>query len=73
MRDDIERRIQERLAGADVDVVVDGNRALITVVCDTFAPMTRVQRQQAVYACINELIESGSLHAVTIKASAPDD
>jgi len=72
MQEDIATRIREQIADAEVDVLVDGNRALITVVSSTFAPMSRVQKQQAVYACIRELIENGSLHAVTIRASAPE-
>jgi acid stress-induced BolA-like protein IbaG/YrbA len=72
MQEDIATRIREQIADADVDVQVDGNRALITVVSSAFAPMSRVQKQQAVYACIREFIENGSLHAVTIRASAPD-
>jgi acid stress-induced BolA-like protein IbaG/YrbA len=34
--------------------------------------MNRVQKQQAVYACIEDYIADGRLHAVTIKAAEPD-
>ena len=71
MQEEITRRICERFADAEVDVAVDGNRAVITVISGDFESMTRVQRQQAVYACIDELIKSGSLHAVTIRALPP--
>jgi acid stress-induced BolA-like protein IbaG/YrbA len=33
--------------------------------------MSRVKKQQAVYACIQEYIADGRLHAVTIKAETP--
>lgn len=59
------------IPGATVEATVDGNRALITVVSETFAEMTRVQKQQAVYACIKHLIADGTLHAVTIRALTP--
>lgn len=72
MQEDIAGRIREQIADAEVEVAVDGNRALITVVSTVFAPMSRVQKQQAVYACIREFIEDGRLHAVTIRASAPE-
>ncbi len=73
MQEEISRRILERFADAQVDVAVDGNRALITVVSDAFEPMSRVQKQQAVYGCIDELIQNGSLHAVTIRALTSAD
>ena len=66
MHDEITARIQEALPGSRVEVQVEGNRALIKVVSGTFADMTRVQRHQAVYSCVNELIASGTLHAVSI-------
>jgi acid stress-induced BolA-like protein IbaG/YrbA len=58
-------------AEPEVDVVLDGNRASITVVSDAFAGMSRVQKQQAVYACIDAFIKDGRLHAVTIRALTP--
>lgn len=56
---------------ASIRVEVDGDRALIEVVSEAFAGMNRVQKQQAVYACIQEYIADGRLHAVTIRADAP--
>jgi acid stress-induced BolA-like protein IbaG/YrbA len=55
-----------------VSVSVDGNRATINVVASVFAGMSRVKKQQEVYACIADLIADGALHAVTIKADAPE-
>jgi acid stress-induced BolA-like protein IbaG/YrbA len=54
-----------------VAVEVDGNRAVIAVTSNYFDGMSRVKKQQAVYACIEDLIASGALHAVTIKADTP--
>jgi acid stress-induced BolA-like protein IbaG/YrbA len=34
--------------------------------------MTRVRKQQAVYACIDRFIADGSLHAVSIRALTPE-
>ncbi len=70
MEEEISARIAERIETASVNVTVDGNRALIEVVSPVFADMTRVQKQQAVYACIEDYIADGRLHAVTIKAEA---
>ena len=71
MEEEISARIAERIDTASVNVTVDGNRALIEVVSPVFADMSRVQKQQAVYACIEDYIADGRLHAVTIKAEAP--
>ena len=72
MQEIITQRVSEAFPGASVSVVVEGNRALIEVVSDTFAGLNRVKRQQAVYACIQDFIADGSLHAVTIKAAEPE-
>lgn len=52
----------------DVDVYVDGSGANydITVVGDCFEGMRPVKKQQTVYAALNEVIASGSVHAVNI-------
>jgi acid stress-induced BolA-like protein IbaG/YrbA len=73
MNEDIESAVAAGIEGAEVSVVVDGDRALITVVSDAFAPLTRVQKQQKVYACIEDFIRDGRLHAVTIKALTPEE
>ena len=72
MQEIIIQRVSEAFPGASVGVVVEGNRVLIEVVSDTFAGLNRVKRQQAVYACIQDFIADGSLHAVTIKAAEPE-
>ena len=36
---------------------------------DAFEGLSRVKRQQAVYAAIQELIASGAIHAVTISTA----
>ena len=66
------QRLQENFPGAQIEVELDGNRALLNVTSPVFADMSRVKKQQAVYACIQDFIADGSLHAVTIKAQTPD-
>ena len=72
MQDEISAKIREALNAQSVSVQLDGNRALIEVVSEQFQGMNRVQKQQAVYACIEDYIADGRLHAVTIKAAEPD-
>jgi len=72
MEQDIVARVSAQIPNSTVKVSVEGNRALIEVVSDTFESMSRVQKQQAVYACIDEFIQDGRLHAVTIRALSPE-
>lgn len=64
-------RLEERFVGAAVSVAVDGNRALVAVTAAEFGELSRVKRQQAVYAVIGDYVTSGALHAITIQASVP--
>ena len=76
MEEDLQGEIARRLAAefpeAEIDVHLDGNRATLDVCSNHFADMSRVGKQQAVYACIQDFISSGVLHAVTINARVPD-
>ena len=75
MNEEIAASIRDQLTPGDgepeVEVVVDGNRASITVISAVFEGMNRVKKQQAVYACIDSFIADGRLHAVTIRALTP--
>ena len=73
MQEEIVRRVKDAIAGATVNVAVEGNRAMIDVESSVFADLSRVKKQQLVYACIEDLIASGDLHAVTIKAETSAD
>ena len=71
MQDDVRNRVERAIPGAQVTVEIEGNRAAIVVVSKHFDGMSRVKKQQEVYACIQELIATGALHAVSIKAETP--
>ena len=72
MNQEIADAVAAQIEGAEVDVQLDGNRALITVISAAFETLSRVQKQQRVYGCIDEYIQDGRLHAVTIRALTPD-
>ncbi|MEM7081008.1 MAG: BolA/IbaG family iron-sulfur metabolism protein [Pseudomonadota bacterium] len=72
MQDEIARRISAAWPDAQVEVQIDGNRALIVVTSGHFDGLSRVARQQAVYAFVEDMIADGRLHAVTIRASVPN-
>lgn len=73
MDEAIAKAIRARLEDAEVSVALDGNRALITVTSTAFQGLSRVRKQQAVYACIDEFISDGRLHAVSIRALTPGE
>ena len=71
METELRKRLEIEFASAEITVDMDGNRAAIRIVADVFEGLAPVKRQQKVYSCIADLIESGALHAVTIKALTP--
>lgn len=73
MNQEIAAAVRGAIEGAEVEVVVDGNRALITVVSPEFEGLSRVGKQQKVYTCIEDFIRDGRLHAVTIRALLPEE
>lgn len=68
LRNEIQDRLAVQFPDASVSVEVDGNHAQIAIASSQFEGLTPVKRQQLVYGCLNELIRSGELHAVSIKA-----
>ncbi len=71
MTEDLQERIEKAISGAEVVVAGEGNRFEVRVVAREFEGLSRVKRQQAVYAAIGDLIASGAVHAVTIRALTP--
>jgi len=64
------------LAALELDEVLvktDGSHASITVVGAVFDGLSRVKQQQLVYKPLNDVIASGELHAVSIKAYTPTE
>lgn len=70
---EIETLLKEKLDLAEVYVKGEGSHFSIIAVSDTFAEMSRVKRQQAVYAPLNAYIADGSMHAVSIKTFTEKD
>lgn len=73
MVEDVRSRVEAAFDGADIAVAGEGNRCEVRVVSDAFSGLSRVKRQQAVYAAIGDLIAAGTVHAVTIRALTPDE
>ena len=71
--DDIKSVLQQQLDGCDIKVDVDGSHVNIMVVGDIFEGKRSVQRQQMVYAALQEHIASGVIHAVNMKTYSKDE
>ncbi|MCZ6890792.1 MAG: BolA/IbaG family iron-sulfur metabolism protein [Gammaproteobacteria bacterium] len=67
----IKSRVECGIEDARVNVTRDGSRFEIRVVSPAFEGLSRVKKQQLVYASIQDLISDGSVHAVTIEALTP--
>ncbi len=59
--------VQSTMPEADVAVQVNGNSYMIRIISDIFEGLNSLKRQQRVYACINDRIKSGEMHAVTMR------
>ena len=69
--DDLKARVAQAIVPSEVTAHGDASRMEVVVVSPAFEGVSRVKKQQLVYAAIAELIRDGSLHAVTIRAYTP--
>jgi len=69
--------IKEKLVNALTlqECIVKGENGSYQViaVADIFVGMSRVKKQQTIYAPLTEEIASNAIHALTIKALTPDE
>lgn len=63
----IEQLLTKALSLDELQVTFDGSQCKIIAVADFFGDLSRVKRQQAVYAPLAPAINEGTIHAVTIK------
>lgn len=64
--------IREGIPDARVTVTGDGSHFEAVVVSDAFAGKTLIQKQRLVMATVRSQIESGELHALSIKSFTPE-
>lgn len=63
----IEQILRDALNLTEVSVTSDGSHFQIIAVSDQFDGMSRVKKQQAIYAPLADKIADGSMHALSIK------
>lgn len=65
--EDIANLLKTTLSLTDVRVKSEGTHFQIIAIDDKFEEMSRVKKQQFVYAPLSDLIADGTIHAVSIK------
>jgi acid stress-induced BolA-like protein IbaG/YrbA len=66
--DDVKNLIEKGIPGSQAIVSGEGCNLSVTVVSNAFEGKSMVQEQKMVYATVNQLISTGQLHALGIKA-----
>lgn len=66
--DQIAELLKQALGLVEVHVNGDGSHYQIIAVSDQFDGMSRVKKQQTIYAPLADKIADGSMHAISIKA-----
>ncbi|WP_151702973.1 BolA family protein [Nitrincola alkalilacustris] len=69
---EVKQIIESQLEGCQVITAGEGCDFQITVIGEMFAGLSPVKKQQRVYACLQDQIASGAIHAITIKTYTPE-
>ena len=67
----IEQLIASQMPDAEVEVSGGDGKYVANVTSDAFDGLNTLKRHKLVYACVNDQIASGELHALTIVAKTP--
>ena len=71
--DEIRGLLEAGLGECDVAMQAEGNKLGLMLVSEAFSGLSRVKRQQLVYSFLNEKINSGEIHAVSMKCRTPEE
>jgi len=69
--DQIQQLILQGMPDATVEVSGGDGKYVANVTSDAFDGLSLLKRHKLVYACVNEHIASGELHALTIISKTP--
>ena len=70
---DVQARIAQGLECRHLTVEGDGHHFEAQIVSAEFAGKSRVQRQQRVYQTVRAELDSGELHALSLKTFTPEE
>ena len=62
----IEAVLRKKLPQCELELVAESNKLSLKVVSNEFAGLSRVKRQQKIYALLDDRIKSGEIHAVSM-------
>ena len=62
----IEALLRDKIRGCELELVADGSKLRLELVSDEFLGLSRVKRQQKIYALLEDRIKSGEVHAVSM-------
>ena len=70
---EIKRLIEAGIQDSNAFVTGENGKYEATVVSPAFVGLTTVKMHQLVYSTVNEHIQSGALHALSIKTFSPQE
>ena len=70
---DVKDLLEKQLVDCEIRVEVDGSHVNIIAIGNIFKGKRTVQRQQLVYAALQEHIASGVIHAVNMKTFTSEE
>lgn len=68
---EIKAILEQALSLEEIHVKGDGSHFEVIAVSEQFEGMSRVKKQQAIYAPLMEQIKTNAIHALSIKALTP--
>ena len=69
----IEDELRSAFPNSEVVVFSEGNLLELNIKAEQFKDISKVRRQQMIYAVINHRIKTGEVHAVRISATSSDE
>lgn len=69
----VKKLLDDALQLAEIHVKGEGSHYEVIAVDESFEGMSRVKKQQLIYAPLMEYIQRNDIHAVSIKAFTPDE
>jgi len=70
---DIEKLINDAVELDELHVSFDGSQCKVIAIADFLGELSRVKKQQTIYAPLAQTIKDGAIHAVTIKTFTTSD
>ena len=69
----IKALIEGHIPDSQADVAFEGSHLMVTVVSSAFEGLSRLKKQQLVYAALGDKIADGTLHAVQMQTLTPEE